>query len=724
MKFSVSRKPQQRSKIRKRVKKLWSALKKEAIDSAFSLSKEEFIACFDIEYMSRRFASDNLTATEDDILKYYRHRVTENWPLPPGTLTDLRLNIDKLSPEQILAEADQILNFRLFGDDSMPRVTDEGDIDWFFNPISSLQWLWRLHRHQWWPVLGLAYQTSGNENYARAFVDQMLDWISRNPLPPRKNEKNYAWRLMEAGLRLRVSWIPCFALFYQSPNFTESAKLTMLRSIFDHAQFLFYHKTNRNHLLRESNGLAYAGVYFSEFHNAALWKKKALNRIDQEVQNQINHDGTHIEMSVGYQWLVVDELQKTYNLLQANDLSLPKQNLNVILKKMYRVLAHLIRPDGSFPEMNDGFIRWKYNRLAEAGRKFEQDELIFVGTAGKRGTAPKVTSVEFENAGLYIMRSDWTKDGRYMIFDAGPYGGPHGHEDKLSFELFAFGKPFIVDSGSYTYQKTDPFRSYFVGSQGHNTVMVDGMSQIRRWNPKNLKPKPVLGTHATWISKPGFDYVQSSYSEGYGVFSLRRPPDANAITDVTHTRHILFVKPDYWVIIDEMQASQHHDYEMLFHASPEIKVNIGAQNTVTFSGSETDACLYLTMENTLEFKISSFIGCVSPIQGWHSVGHHKKSPATAVIIRPPNARSIQWATLLYPLRKDQINADVAIKRVDVSCENSFAFEVTSHRGVDYLMVSDREGKKHLGPFESEGKIAVMRSDKSGNLLHAYHDGTD
>ena len=76
------------------------------------------------------------------------------------------------------------------------------------------------------------------------------------------------------------------------------------------------------------------------------------------------------------------------------------------------------------------------------------------------------------------MRSDWTEDARWLIFDTGPYGGPHGHEDKLSFELFAYGAPFIVDPGSYTYNRSDPYREYFVGSQGHNTVLVDNKSQV------------------------------------------------------------------------------------------------------------------------------------------------------------------------------------------------------------------------------------------------------
>ena len=91
--------------------------------------------------------------------------------------------------------------------------------------------------------------------------------------------------------------------------------------------------------------------------------------------------------------------------------------------------------------------------------------------------------VYIPQAGRHVMRSDWTPEAKYLIADTGPYGGPHGHEDLLSFELFAYGAAFIVDPGSYTYNRTDPYRDYFVSSHGHNTVIVDGGSQVRRFRP-------------------------------------------------------------------------------------------------------------------------------------------------------------------------------------------------------------------------------------------------
>ena len=195
----------------------------------------------------------------------------------------------------------------------------------------------------------------------------MLDWVANHPPPERKDEQSPAWRLMEVALRMRISWLPCFALFYDSPAFTDDAKMTMLRAIYDHARFLYLFKPSNNHYLRESNGLAYVGVTLFEFKEASVWRREALSRLTDALDEQVNADGSHFELSTGYQTLVLTEYQNTYDLLEANGLTLPGKDLAAWLARMYRVMAHLARPDGSFPHVNDGFLYWQAPRLAWAG---------------------------------------------------------------------------------------------------------------------------------------------------------------------------------------------------------------------------------------------------------------------------------------------------------------------------------------------------------------------
>jgi len=680
--------------------------------SAQTFADDAFLAKFNLQ---------GETVTPKALLTHYGRRVTPVWPAPPSRIRDLRLNTDELGQEELVAWANAILEYRFVLRLAPLKVTPQGKINWHCNPTSDQEWLWALNRHQWWPILGLAYAQTGDERYAAAFVSQILDWIDNSPPPTQKNEKSAAWRLMEAGMRMVVSWIPCFGLFYNSPVFTQEAKLAMLRSIYDHARFLFLFKTRRNHFLRESNGLAYIGTYFPEFKEARRWRRAALTRLEGALVEQVNQDGSHFEGSTGYQSLVIDEFQNTRDLLRANHLSLPNENLSSWLERMYHFMAYLVRPDGTFPQVNDGSIYWQPIELAQAGKAHGRDDFVYIGTGGSHGTRPTDTSVGFSDAGLYVMRSGWSKDARYLLMDAGPYGGPHGHEDKLSIELFAFGQPFIVESGSYTYDRDDPFRTYFVSSQGHNTVLVDSKSQIRRWNKVNLNPQTAAGDYATWISQPDFDYVSASYSDGYSLFSLKQPDDAEIITDVTHTRRILFVKPDYWLIVDALQASTPHDYQVLFHTAPEIVAKMGSENRVILGSVPAAATLCLIPADPQSVRVSCLTGSETPIQGWYSAGTGQKAPATAVIYEREQSASTVMTTLLYPCPSGQSGHDVSIQPLAVCGGKGLAFAVTTHRGSDYLMLAHDDSLKQFGLYESRGIVAGVRTDTAGSILTQFEE---
>jgi len=692
----------------RRIKSRYARKQKSSIISATRLTDKAFLTLFDINSVKKFIEQDDIPSAKAALFEHYQNRKTPSWLKPPKTITDLRVNTETLNRDEFIALAESIQEYRFAPDGSMPRIV-KNRIDWEHNPISSPEWLWRLNRHQWWPFLGLTYQLTQDERYAEAFVCQVTDWIQRNAPTFLKNEKSPTWRLMETGLRMYISWIPSFSMFYDSPQFSDDHKLTMLQSIYDHANFLYNCSTNRNHLLRETNGLIAVSIYFPEFIDAEKWRQEALNRFEREISMQLYSDGTHIEVSPGYQWLVVDELQRTYDLLTAGNLSLSTQNLGCWLEKMYTVLATVIRPDSTFPEINDGFMRWSYTRLAEAGKTFNRDDFIFVGTSGKEGAPPETTSVMLPDAGWVVMRSDWTKQARYLLFDTGPYGGPHGHEDKLSIEVYAFGQPFIVDSGSYTYEKTDPFRSYFVSTLAHNSVLVDGKSQIRRWNKSNLTPTNESRSHARWICRETFDYAVSTYEDGYADFHLKKPKEIHIIDDVVHIRRVIFVKPEYWVVIDEVQTQRPHDYQLLFHAAPGLNTQVMPDGRVSLDAGPSSSRLLIVPGEPQTLNVELITGSSNPIQGWFSIDHHKKAPSTAIVYERKQTMSTILTTLLYPTLHDCPENAISIRTFELEAGDGYAYVVQGEKTSDYIVISDDDMMKKIGAFQSREMVSVMRT---------------
>lgn len=709
-----------RKRVQKTAERFWFHVTTPRLTSAQNLTDETFLALFDLEEVAIWLEKGDVPAAKAALLAHFGNRTSASWPTFPNQITYLGRSVNDLSEQEILDQANALVehHFTLGG---MPEVDLGKKINWRYNPTADPRWNRRLHRFEWLPVLTKAYAQTGDERYATGFVNLIVDWIVNHPPPPRKNEKHDAWILMSAGMRC-VSWTLAFGVFYHSPAFSDTAKLTLLRSIYDHARFLCLFKTARNHLIRESNGLAYLGIYFPEFRAAAHWRKVALHRLEKALKTQVNPDGSHVEVSTGYQWLVIQEFEGLVDLLQANNLSLRDRQLADSLERMYRWLAYLVRPDGSFPQLNDGVLPDNQTVLAtlvKAGESTGQKDLAYIGARGRRGLYPKDRSIGFQDAGLYVLRNNWTPEAHYLLFDAGPYGGPHGHEDKLSIEVCAFGQPIIVDSGSYTYENLDPLRAYFVGSEGHNTVLIDGQSQIRRWKEENLNPTAGRGNHARWISQADLDYVAATYRDGYAPFQLRPPLQARMINDVTHTRRILFMKPDYWVIVDELQALSPHNYQLLFHTHPSVVVRSAPENRISLIRPSEEIRLDLIPADPQSVKVTWASGDNGPIQSWYSTDFYQKVPSTVIIYEREGTASTAITTLLYPCRLGQTEKAISIAPLAIRQGRGLAYVVTTPRGQDHLLFAWDNSVKQFGPFESRGTIAVVRTDHRAAVLSRF-----
>ena len=140
-------------------------------------------------------------------------------------------------------------------------------------------------------------------------------------------------------------------------------------------------------------------------------------------------------------------------MIDSHNLELPSENLKLCLEKMYHVLSNLVRPDGTFPEINDGFIRWKYKRLANTGKKLNRKDFIFIGTNGQHGIPPRKASIGFKDAGFYVMRSDWSQKAKYLLFD-----GTYFHKNGCLAILMDYR---TKNSLSYTYMDKESYHNVY-----------------------------------------------------------------------------------------------------------------------------------------------------------------------------------------------------------------------------------------------------------------------
>jgi hypothetical protein len=146
-----------------------------------------------------------------------------------------------------------------------------------------------------------------------------------------------------------------------------------------------------------------------------------------------------------------------------------------------------------------------------------------------------------------------------LLFDCGPHGTSncgHAHADALAIEVAAQGQPVLVDPGTYTYTRSPKLRDLFRGSTAHNVLLVDGEPSSDPAGPFSwesiAKSEPI-----SWISQRRFDYVSGKHD---GYERLAQP--------ATHTRSILFLKHDYWLVRDRLSSAGDHELELRFHFAP------------------------------------------------------------------------------------------------------------------------------------------------------------
>ncbi len=448
-------------------------------------------------------------------------------------------------------------------------------IDWSFNPTNPVnpEWTWQLNRHEVWDDLAQKYisNPSANSAYLNEFLFELNDWITTSPAPNNSgNVLGSRWRTIETGIRLLEVWPGCFYRLKSVPALTDDLLILWLKSFYMHGWHLNkYTAGSGNWVAIEQRGLFNVSALFPEFREAAVWRTLAIARLENLLTNDVLPDGAEVEFSPGYHDNVISDIEGVKSLAAAN--SLPTSTLfDAKLEALYAYEMWAVEPNGSIPVINDSWNLNVKSRMARGYTSFpHRTDFRWVSTGGTAGTMPAHTSHLFADAGQIVMRSGWSSTDNYLLMDAGPFGTAHQHEDKLSINVDGYGTRHIIDGGTYDYD-TSNYRKMCLGSHSNSQPLVDDLDQ-NRLADSTLRRNP---TPITWRTSSLFDYSAASYGEdsreGWGPARVRP-----AVT----RRHVFFMKPDVWVVIDAFKAldSNSHTYSGIFLCNDE---NV-AQDPVT-----------------------------------------------------------------------------------------------------------------------------------------------
>jgi len=380
------------------------------------------------------------------------------------------------------------------------------------------------------------------------------------------------------------------------------------------------------------------------------------------------------------------------------------------MERMYDYDVNASMPGGTLPGLNDaGRIDIKADLRGGAQFYPSRKDFEWIATDGKSGVKPSVGSVALPFAGHLVMRTGWDPNDLYMLFDAGPYGYGHQHEDALSFVIYSHGRYQLVDAGTYAYDSSQ-WRQYVISTRGHNTIRVDGLDQHRGGRPREqyVVSKPLPNK---WIAGDGFDYASGVYNDGYG---------SKNDVKVVHARSIFFVRPEYWIVTDFLTPADNksHSYESMFHLdSPSVVAdgktarteNIDTGNLAVIAPADDDASLRIV---TAQEK--------PVVQGWILKSGYEMRPLPTAIYTKEQAGPASFQYVFFPTAKGAQCPVTGVKRLDAG--TAAGMEISFQDGhTDYFVQARDNAMIKFLDFETDAEAVFVRM-KDGKVVKAMLAG--
>jgi hypothetical protein len=440
-----------------------------------------------------------------------------------------------------------------------------------------------LSRFPHFDYLAPAYFHTGDERYARTMVGDMLDFVAHVPISgaeqyhvqvaPRVNPWN--WVLLQWRVK---RWIDALEYLRESPSLPDEDYLRIVFHIWQEVDWLTSHKNVglHNGTLGNVSAILYAATYFPEAQKAESWLADAGHFFNVFLDVGFYPGEFLIELTLGYS---EGTLVQCLNIFENYPPGPLRDQMSSKLERIVEAHAGMMKPDRSLPRYGDhGAYDISDRLLRRSARLFGREDLARIADEpDNRNPLGGKTSFPFESdpyylSGYYAMRDGWHTGAQYLSMDAGPFGTNHHHGDKLSITLSADGADFIVDPGTSLYRSLQPgpridLRPGFL----HNVITVDGADPSTGWD--RHYGFDVLENR--WITEDEFDYLE-------GTYEFR-----TSLVDVVWRRSVLYIKGEYWILLDALlgDGTHHVESNFQFAIDAELKIEPAVAEATSSNGS-------------------------------------------------------------------------------------------------------------------------------------------
>lgn len=505
----------------------------------------------------------------------------------------------------IVREADKLINgnIQLFSS----RFFNLGSPpNWFLNPINEkcfhdthLHWsricdfesgvgdikcVWESSRFTWAPKLAMAYRFSGRRKYLETLNQWVSDWTWKNPLNCGPN-----WKCgQESSIRMLNLTLTAF-LLRQDQSPTDA----LIRFVKEHCERIeptirYAIAQDNNHGTSEAAALFVGGGWLKDHtannrrlkKKALQWERKGRFWLENRVAQLIESDGSFSQYSVNYHRLVLDTLSLvTFWQRRLGLREFPKSFYQKAQAAAYWLFQIVDPLSGDAPNLgsNDGATLFSLTTCdyRDFRPSVQLGAVLFSqGRAYREGPWDEILNL-FDLHGIegfacdLVRRSENFEEGGYVILQGEDSWGmvriPNyrfrpGHADALHFDLWHKGRNILRDGGSYSYNCTEPWQSYFPGTKSHNTIEFDGRDQMPRisrflwgsWTKgETIQPLSENGGSVSW-SGAYTDYNDCRHQRTISVHENRWQV-SDVISGFKEKAHLRWrLEPGQWKLEDNL----------------------------------------------------------------------------------------------------------------------------------------------------------------------------
>ncbi len=228
---------------------------------------------------------------------------------------------------------------------------------------------------------------------------------------------------------------------------------------------------------------------------------------------------------------------------------------------------------------------------------------------------PDRSSYAFETAGVYVMRSDWSPDGIYLALHCAPPAlSGHDQPDNGTFELYAYGRWLLTDTGFYTYGHDRAARNWHRQTRVHQTLTLDG------------KDSAIDGKLRLWASTPPLDVLVVDNPSYEGLL---------------HRRTVWFVEKRFFVFLDE--AIGDAPGRLQVHWTPAVgngHVRLDQRNYAT-RFPDANVLIHTALPGEAQPATE---------EGWFGWTYGQRLPRTMLNVTYPEAAPAAFLTVVAPYR--------------------------------------------------------------------------